>query len=122
MATDLTLTLAEDRPGALSAVTEALGGAGTNIEGLTEVEGHVHVLVEDAAAARQALQAAGLAVHREEEVLLATPPDRPGELGKITGSLAGAGVSVRFLYLATNTRVVIGVDDLERGREALSRG
>jgi len=33
--------------------------------------------------------------------------------------LADAGVNVRFAYLATETRVVIGADDVTKAREAL---
>jgi hypothetical protein len=52
MATDLTVALAEDRPGAFSAVAEALGGANVNIEGVAQIDGLVHVLVDDLPAAR----------------------------------------------------------------------
>jgi len=46
-------------------------------------------------------------------------PDRPGELSMILQRLAEAGVSVRFLYLLTETRVVIGTDDITTARKAL---
>lgn len=120
MPTDLTVTLAENRPGALSEVAEALGRAGVNIDGAAMIEGVAHVLVEDAEAARQALEAGGLAVGAAEDVLVEEPIDRPGALAGITGALARAGVNLRFLYLATGTRVVIGAEDLERARAALA--
>ncbi len=122
MPTDLTVTLAEDRPGAFSAVAEALGVAGVNIEGVAEIEDAVHVLVEDGARAREALSSAGLVVGPEQPVLVVEPANEPGALARITGVLAGAGVNVRFLYAATGTRIVIGVDDLERARGALPDG
>jgi len=71
-------------------------------------------------AARQALEAGGLAVGAAEDVLVEEPIDRPGALAGITGALARAGVNLRFLYLATGTRVVIGAEDLERARAALA--
>lgn len=120
MPTDLTVALAEDRPGAFSAVADALGRAGVNIDGGAMIEGIAHVLVEDAGRARQALEAGGLAVGSVQEVLVATPTDHPGALAQITGALARAGVSIRFLYLASGPRVVIGADDLGRARAALS--
>jgi hypothetical protein len=49
-------------------------------------------------------------------------PDRPGELSMILLRLAEAGVSVRFLYLLTETRVVIGTDDISAAREAMGPG
>ncbi len=122
MPTDLTVTLAEDRPGALSAAAEALGRAGVNIDGVAMIEGVAHLLVEDAGGARQALESGGLSVGQAQEVLLAQPADRPGALAGITSALAEAGVNLRFLYLGTGTRIVIGADDLERARSALPAG
>lgn len=122
MPTDLTVTLAEDRPGAFSAVADALGRAGVNIDGVAMIEGTAHVLVEDSGQARQALEAAGLTLGSVQEVLVVEPSDHPGALARITSALAGLGVSVRFLYLATGTRVVIGVDNLERARGAVTGG
>jgi hypothetical protein len=43
--------------------------------------------------------------------------DRPGELAGITRRLAAAGVNLQVLYLATDTRVVLLVDDPEKARE-----
>jgi hypothetical protein len=119
MPTDLTVTLAADRPGAFSAIAEALGGAGVNIDGVAEIEDAVHVLVEDAPRAKQALAAAGLSVGPDQPVLVVEPANEPGALARITTALAESGVSVRFLYAATGTRIVIGVHDLERARAAL---
>jgi hypothetical protein len=119
MPTDLTVTLAEDRPGAFSAIAEALGSAGVNIDGVAEIEDAVHVLVEDAPRAKQALAAAGLRVGPDQPVLVVEPANEPGALARITSALAESGVSVRFLYAATGTRIVIGVHDLERARAAL---
>ena len=45
--------------------------------------------------------------------------DRPGEMGRLTRRFADAGINVDLLYLATNTRAVVGVDDLKAGRELL---
>ena len=62
MPTDLTVRMA-DRPGAMAGACEALGAAGINIDGCCAypagTAGQVHLLVEDAAAGRQALVAAG---------------------------------------------------------------
>jgi len=121
MPTDLTVQL-ENRPGTLAALGEALGRAGVNIDGISGIESQgraeVHVLVEDAAAARRALEAAGLRVGAERPVLVMTMEDRPGELGKVARRIANAGVNIELLYLATNTRLVIGADDLEKARSA----
>jgi hypothetical protein len=111
------LKLQTDRPGSFSAVTEALAGAGLNIEGVTEVGGEVHLLVPDGARAKQVLEAAGLHVDSESDPVIVKLQDRPGELAGVTRRLAGAGVDVRVVYLATDTRVVLVVDDPEKARD-----
>ncbi len=121
MATDLTIILT-DRPGTLAELGEALGKAGVNIEGVcgfpVEGKGFTHILVEDAAAARRALEGAGIEVRDERQVLLVSLEDRPGELGETCRRISNAGVNIDLLYTATNTRVALGVDDLEKARAA----
>jgi hypothetical protein len=121
MATDLAVELA-DRPGTLAALGEALGKAGVNIDGICGVpaggKAVVHILVEDASAARTALQQAGLSVVSEQDVLVLTLQDRPGSLGAAARRIAEAGVNVTLVYLATGTRLVVGATDLAKARTA----
>src|SRR6266849_10046329 len=119
MGRDLTVRLLNDRPGELARVVQALSRAGVNIEGVAEVEGVVHVLARDPGAARAALRSGGYTIDGEVEVLVLPMTDRPGELSMILQRLADASVNLRFIYLATDTRVVIGVDDITRARAAL---
>ncbi len=119
MGRNLTVRLTADRPGELSGLVQALSRAGVNIEGIAEVEGVVHVLARDPNAARTALRSDGYTIDGEVEVLVLPLPDRPGELSMIMQRLADASVNVRFVYLATETRVVIGVDDITQARQAL---
>jgi hypothetical protein len=122
MATDLTVTL-EDRPGTLADMGEATGKAGVNIDGIcgipSEGRGIIHVLVEDAGAARRALEEAGIQVSDERDVIVQEIEDRPGSVGEVARRIADAGVNVNLVYLATRTRLVIGADDLEAARAAL---
>ena len=89
-------------------------------KGFAEVDGAVHVLARDPNAARAALRAGGYRIEGEVEVLVLPMPDRPGELSMIMQRLADASVNLRFVYLATDTRVVIGADDITRARAAVS--
>ena len=77
MSTDLGVRVA-DSPGGLADVGEALGNAGINIEGLCGIglgdRGVIHVLVEDGAAARTALEGAGITVESEAEALVSEIP------------------------------------------------
>ncbi|HLQ62633.1 MAG TPA: hypothetical protein VK131_12305 [Candidatus Acidoferrales bacterium] len=122
MATDLTISM-EDKPGTLAAAAEQLGHAGVNIEGICGYpsggRGQGHILVEDAAKARQALEAAGVRVEQERDVIVVERPDRPGELGKLSRQLANAGINIDLIYLATRTRIVIGTPDLAKARQVL---
>ncbi len=109
----------ENRPGTLADMGEALGNAGVNIEGMCgpcEGDGEAHVLVDDAVAARAALGEAGIDVQEERDVLVITVPDKPGALGEICRRIGDAGVNIDFFYAATNTRIVLGVDDLEKAK------
>jgi len=119
MGRDLTVRLTADRPGELARVVDTLSRSGVNIEGLTEVDGVVHVLARNPSAARSSLRAGGYTIEGELEVLVLPMPDRPGELSMLMQRLAEAGVNLRFVYLATETRVVVGVDDISRARAAL---
>ena len=122
MLKDLTVIL-QDRPGTLADMGEILGKAGINIEGICATtykgESAIHILVEDSAGARQALKAKGIEVTAEREVLIKEIEDRPGILGEIARKLANAEVNIEVLYLTTKTRLVIGVDNLEKARSAI---
>ncbi len=112
VATDLAVTLPEDRPGMLARAVNAVGNAGLNLEGHAEMEGVVHVLTVDADAARTALEAAGFRIVREQEVVLVPVQDRPGSAAGIFRRIADAKVNIRFSYLATGNRLVIAADEL----------
>jgi len=124
MATDLSISL-PDEPGGLAKAAEALGAAGVNIEGLAGLggggHGHVHLLVEDGAAARFALEGAGFSVEGEREAVLVdvSNDDRPGKLGDLTRKIADAGVNLAACYAATRSRIVFSSEDAGALRSAL---
>lgn len=119
---DLTVQL-EDKPGTMAAAAEALGKAGINIEGVcgfsVQGKGVGHILVENAANARRALESAGVRVTEEKDVLVTEIEDHPGSLGKLARKVAEAGVNLNLIYLATNTKLVIGTDNLAKARTAI---
>lgn len=122
MAKDLTVFLV-DKPGSLATMGETLGAAGVNIMGgcgLTVAgRGETHILVEDAAKAREALKAKGLEVGAERDVLVVDVEPIPGELGRKARSLANAGVNIDLAYLTEDGRLVLGVDNLEKAKSAM---
>lgn len=118
---DLSISL-EHRPGALAEMGEALGAAGVSVEGggvfLAGGRGVAHFLVADAAAARRALEAAGIEVIGENEVLVQKlNQDVPGQLGKIARMMAQAGVNIEVQYSDHDHNLILVVDDHERGRQ-----
>lgn len=123
MATDL-MVMMEDRAGALAELGNALGRGGVNLGGACGItsrgQGMVHLLLEDdPASAREALGEAGIDVAAEREVLVIDVQDEPGMLGSYAERLAAAGVNIELVYVATGTRLVFGVDDLDAARRAL---
>ena len=123
MAKDLTVML-DDRPGTLAQMSEALGKANVNVEGVCAVptgggQASVHLLVEDAAGARRAIEGAGLRVSAERDVVVVEVEDKPGSLGKVARRVADAGVNIDVAYLATRTRLVLGAADVAKLRSAV---
>ena len=119
---DLTIVL-DDTPGQLALVGEILGRAAVNIEGICGMrsgnKGIVHILVSEWSKARKALEVSRILVTEENEVLVMEVEDRPGNLGNIARRLAAGRVNINLAYLATSTRLVLGVDDLEAAHAIL---
>ena len=75
--------------------------------------------MEDPAKAKKAAKDAGFEVRDERPVLVLEVEDRPGEIGRVARRIADAGVNIELMYVAPRTRLVIGVDDLEKARAAV---
>jgi hypothetical protein len=111
----------ENRPGALAEMGTALGRAGVSIEGggafVVEGKGIAHFLFKDGAAARKALEAAGIRVVKVSDVLIQRLNQaEPGQLGKITRRMAEAGVNIEVLYSDHDHQLILVVDNIEKGR------
>jgi hypothetical protein len=112
---DLTVVL-QHQPGSLAELGELLADADLNIAGICGFvqgdTGVLHVLAEDTPAARRMLEDAGLDVRSEREVLVFDLEDRPGMLALLARRAAETGVNLDLVYLATNTRLVVGASDV----------
>ena len=102
--------------GSLATLAEQLGREKINIEGLCAVEqkGSVvfHLLTTDRSATSVAITKVGYKVTRETEVIVEHIENRPGVLGKVTRRLADAGINLSTMYLATDTRLVLGCESM----------
>jgi hypothetical protein len=118
---DLAILL-ENRPGAIAEMGEALGRAGVSIEGggawVLDGQGIAHFLFADGSSARKALEAAGIRVLAEREVIVQRLKQAvPGQLGQLTRRMAEAGVNIEVLYSDHEHQLILVVDNLSHGRE-----
>ncbi len=118
----------ENRPGALADMGEILGKNGINMEGLCGIplndEGLIHILVEDETVARYVLESAGFKVSAVREVLvldIGNIAGKPGSGGKMARKIGNVGVNIDLIYLAEHNKIVVGVDDIKRARNALAK-
>ena len=112
---DFTIVVPNSK-GSLATLAEELGREKINIEGLCAVENNgsaiVHLLTTDKAATTGAITKVGYKVVRETEVIVERIDNHPGMLGQVTRRLADAGINLTTVYLATDTRLVLGSESL----------
>ncbi len=112
---DFTIVVPHSK-GSLANLAEELGREKINIEGLCAVEqnGSVvfHLLTTDKAGTFRAISKVGYTVARDADVIVERVEDRPGMLGKVTRHLADAGINLTTVYLATETRLVLGCENI----------
>ena|SRR5687768_11968099 len=122
LAKDLAVPLKEDRPGRLAKAAEAIASGGLNLDGFAEVEGILHILASDPRSARHALEAVGLKVIAERDVVVTDRiDDRAGAAAGVFGRLAEAGLSVDYTYIASGNRFVIAASNPQKALEVLQK-
>ena len=117
---DLAIAL-DNRPGALAEMGEALGKAGVSVEGggawVVNGKGIAHFLFEDGSAARRALEANGIKVLAEREVVVQRLKQAvPGQLGQLARRMGDAGVNIEVMYSDHDNQLILVVDDIEKAR------
>ena len=112
-----------NRPGALADMGEALEKAKVNVEGGgvwscdDGKQSVAHFLFEDADGARQALEATGIKVVAEREVVtMRLRQGEPGQLGKLARRMADAAVNIEVQYSDHYNQLILVVDQLVKGR------
>ena len=117
---------ADNRPGALADLAEALGERGINITGVAGSawgdSGAIGFITNDDGGTRSVLDEKG-AEYRETELIAAGLEDRPGTLGDAARRLADRGVNISALIptgmQGNKVTVAFAVDDIATAREAL---
>ena len=123
VASDLVIEL-DNKPGELAKVATAISDAGVNLAAATCMgEGEtaeLHILVPHSEPVYRALaNIHGPTISREREVVVVQAQDRPGELAELAHKVSGAGINLDLVYVATNSRVVLGSEDIEALKQTL---
>jgi hypothetical protein len=116
----------KNRPGDVAWVAEILAKRAVNIMGISTDLGRedpmVRVITNDEQSAQTAFRSAGLK-YNEKEVMVVSLTDRPGELAKVTKTLARAGINIESLFIlgskSPGEMVAVGVDDMTKAEELL---
>lgn len=121
---DLAIAL-HNGPGALAEMGETLGEAGVSVEGggafVVNGEGIAHFLFSDGSAARKALEAKGIRVLAERDVVVQRLKQAvPGQLGQLARRMGDAGVNIEVMYSDHDNQLILVVDDIGKAR-AVSR-
>jgi hypothetical protein len=117
---DLAIAL-DNRPGALAEMGEALGNAGVSVEGggawVIDGKGVAHFLFEDGTAARRALEAKGIKVLAERDVVVQRLKQAvPGQLGQLSRRMADAGINIEVMYSDHDNQLILVTDNTEQAR------
>lgn len=114
-------------PNSLALVSDALRAADVNIEAISCTQGKpnttVHMVVDDAQAAKDALANVGDVVLTD--VLEFEMKNEVGAVGNAARALGSSGVNVEYLYASSaksrgSTMVYMAVDDVPKACDALS--
>ncbi len=115
-----------DRPGELNRVTNSLAGHQANVKALAAVVANpqpvIGVVGDDDVKVRAALDEGGYE-YEENDLILVSLPDQPGQLAAVTRKLADALVNIESVYLiskaGTDVQFGLTVDNAQKARHAL---
>ncbi|MDR0576638.1 MAG: ACT domain-containing protein [Candidatus Accumulibacter sp.] len=112
----------ESQPGHIKRILDAFEAAGINVRGYSVSDtgdyGIARFILDKPGEALAVLRAQGCAA-TAAEVLCVRLPDRPGELARIMGIIAEAGINVLYSYSLISTFIAIHVDDIGSAEAAL---
>lgn len=120
---------AENKPGRLAAVTQALAQDKINIRATTistsDTFGVINLIVDEPARAKETLARAGMMVHLRD-VLAVLIDDQPGGLNRLTQLLSAEEININNAYgfvLESNKRAVfvVDVDQISRAETIVER-
>jgi hypothetical protein len=112
----------ENRPGHMKRILNALLAARINVLGYSASDtgdyGIARFILDKPEAALDVLRAEGCAVTLTE-VLCVHLPNKPGELARVIGAIADAGINVSYSYSLISNVIAIYADDIKSTEMAL---
>ncbi|HEY7679999.1 MAG TPA: ACT domain-containing protein [Terriglobia bacterium] len=117
----------ENRRGALASLCSELAKVAVNISGIQAPEkaegAAIRLVAEPAEVARKVLEQMQWK-YREDTVVTAHLPDRPGALGKVTRKLAEKGIDILYAYGtiergSERALIILGVSDPQAAAEVV---
>lgn len=121
--------IVENKVGALRDAALLLAERGVNIKAISSEAngdiGRMRLIVDKELAAREALSGAGY-TFEENNIIVLTVEDKPGELVKYATRLADAGINMSAVYLAGKTGnkadIAFVVDDFDKAMRVCYAG
>ena len=120
----------ENKPGRLFSITETLSKNNINIRALSIADttdfGILRLIVDKPDEAKELLRANGQTV-KITQVIAIEIPDVPGGLSSALSFIKDADVVIEYMYAfvgscSDNAMVILRLDDMEKGVEALKKG
>ena len=112
----------ESQPGHLKRVLDTFEAAGVNVRGYSASDtgdyGIARFILDKPDVALDVLCKRGCAA-TQAQVICIRLPDKPGELARVMGIIAEAGINVLYSYSLISTIIAIHVDDTATAEEAL---
>jgi len=112
----------ENQPGHLKNVLDAFEATGINVRGYSASDtgdyGIARFILDKPDVALDVLRTRGCAATQAQVVCIRLP-DKPGELARVMGIIAEAGINVLYSYSLISTIIAIHVDDTASAEAAL---
>ena len=112
----------ESQPGHMKRILDTFEAAGINVRGYSAADtgdyGIARFILDRPGEALTVLRAQGCAA-THAEVLCIRLHDTPGELARVMGVIAAAGINVLYSYSLISTFIAIHVDDIVSAEAAL---
>jgi hypothetical protein len=114
----------ENRPGTLERATRAITDKRVNVDGISLEtfgnQGFLRVLSQRPKEVLDALRASGIEAY-DSELVLASLPNKPGELHRATQEIASAQLNVEGVVCTADGRVAFRTSDNERAAQILRK-